>query len=152
MFHISCVIALFLVIVLVLEFGVQWYFVLVFISNFDKYSGECSFHTHYNVYRARTMPQKYSSFSQISLAKSVNVTFVTIAFCCLCFFKSVLKTHVENHSTKNQIDAEIQATLKLVPARKLTAEKISYRLSREIAPECNFSHFCQMDYLLLLLA
>ena len=70
----------------VLELKGYCYFVYLFSHpTFIKVFGKCISHTHYNVCRTRTILYNYSSFSHISIAKSVNTSFVNITFsCCLC--------------------------------------------------------------------
>ena len=63
-----------------------------------NFFGKCSFSTHYDEYRTRTILQNYSNFSQISIVKNVNASFVSIMFYCyfiLFFFKSDLERRVE---------------------------------------------------------
>ena len=44
---------------------------------------------------------------------------------CYCFYlEAVLQSVAKNNPTEKQIDAEIQATLRHVPAWKLTEEKM----------------------------
>ena len=126
-FHVSYfyIIALFFVIVSVLESGIHCYFIHIFISNFCKFFGKCSFHTHCDVSRTRNILQNYSNFSQISLAKSVNKRFMNITFCCsLFFFQKRFEGMSRNNPTKKQIGAEIQAKLNHAPAQKPAEEKM----------------------------
>ena len=102
MFHNYCVISLLFVMFSVLESGTQCYSVLAFISNFYKFSGNYSFHTHYDVYRTKTIFQNYSNFPQISIATSVNKRFVNTFCRCLFFSEAVLQGVLKNNPTKNK--------------------------------------------------
>ena len=94
MFYISCAIFLLFVIVSALKSGVPCYFILVFIST-------CSFHTHYDEYETRSILQNYNLFFQISIARSVNTSFVNIAFCCcILFLRSGLTRRFEEQSNQ----------------------------------------------------
>ena len=69
---------------------------------------------------------------QIFQAKSVNTSFVNIAFCCLFSSEEVFQGLSKNNSTKKQIEAEIQVTLKHAPAQKYREETIIHRLLLQI--------------------
>ena len=88
MSHNSCVIFLFSLMFSVLESRCHCYFVIVFVSNSSIYFfGKYIIYTYYQVYRTRTILQIYINFSQISIAKSLNMSFVNITFCCYFFQK-----------------------------------------------------------------
>ena len=52
------------------------------------------------------------------------MSFLDIAYCYYFSLEAILQGMTENNPTEKKIDAEIQLTLKHVPARKLTEEKI----------------------------
>ena len=138
------VIALFFVIASVLESGIHCYFIHIFISNFCKFFGKCSFHTHCDVSRTRNILQNYSNFSQISFAKGVNKRFVNITFCCsLFFFRSGLKVCQGIIQPKSKLVRKfkqnwIMHQLKNMQRRKCCRDYRS-KLQRQIT-NCNYLH------------
>ena len=81
MFHIFCLISLLFVILLLLELGVHCFHIKLL-----QLVWKCNFHKHYNLYKTKTIFLNYSNVFQISIAKSVNVSFVEVTLFILFIF------------------------------------------------------------------
>ena len=80
-----------------------------------------------------TCTQQELSFRIIAaIPRYLSTSCVNIIFCRLFFLRKSLARPVKNKPTKKQLDAEVQVTLKQVPARKRTGEKMFYTLSEQI--------------------
>ena len=57
-------------------------------------------------------PQNYSDFSQQSIVKTENMSFLNIMLCYYFSLEAVLQDVAKNNPIKKELDVEIQATLK----------------------------------------
>ena len=112
---------------------------------------KCTFHAHYDVYRTRTFLQNYSNFSQISIVKNVNTSFVNITFWCLFFFRCGLTRHVVQPKTNrcpNASDKETCTSSKTYRGENvLEVIAISYKTKLQVEITC-----IQMCFLYILLS
>ena len=70
--------------------------------------------------------------------ETVNVSFLNIMLCYYFSLEAVLQGLAKNNLTKKQIDAEIQATLKHVPAWKLREGKMQSLSLQKAKTDLNY--------------
>ena len=123
MFYISCDIALFFVIASVLELGVQFYFVLIFISVFHNFFWKVQLS---HVLR-RVQNKNYTSELQ-QLHPDIYCKKWLLKILCFSAvyfsWEAVLQDMPKDNPTKKQSNGEIQVILKHALARKCIWEKV----------------------------
>ena len=62
------------------------------------------------------------------LAELIDFEKLLFRYLLFLYLESVLQEVTKNKPTEKQIDTEIQVTLKYAPARKLTEDKMAWRL------------------------
>ena len=117
------------------------FFALVFIS-YIYFFLKCRFHVHYNVYRTRNLFQNYSIFSQISIAKNVNTSFVNITFCCFSSSEAILQGLSKNKPTGKQIDTEIKMTIKYAAWRRTWGENVLEAIATNYKTKLQINVIC----------